>query len=138
MSPPQITKLFKRRNEHPYNLRQNVEFLQPFLNFVHCETKSISYSLYNFKKVLKKWKPENCQCRVCKTFVKNLGFCEIAWIIMFVRPVVSLIFSILYFKIQNSKVFLFGGWRELAWVSLLKRSYFYWYTVLYLFLGVNL
>ena len=57
---------------------------------------------------------------------------------MFVRPVVSLIFSILYFKIQNSKGFLFGGWRELAWVSLLKRSYFYWYTVLYLFLGVNL
>ena len=78
MSPPQITKLFKRRNEHPYNLRQNVEFLQPFLNFVHCGTKSISYSPYNFKKVLKKWKPENCQCRVCKIFIKNLGFCEIA------------------------------------------------------------
>ena len=26
MSPPQITELFARRDEHPYNLRHNVEF----------------------------------------------------------------------------------------------------------------
>ena len=34
-------------------------------------------SLYNFKNVLK-WKPENCPCRICKGFVKNVVFCEIA------------------------------------------------------------
>ena len=96
MSPPQITELFARRNEHPYNLRHNAKFLQPFVNSVRCGTESISYlvrpndlgmvpdtykninSLYNFKKVIKKFKPENCPCRICKVFVKNIGFCEIA------------------------------------------------------------
>ena len=93
MSPPQITELFPRRNES-YNLRHNAEFLQPLVNSVRCGTESISYlgpkiwsmvpdtyeniySLYNFKNVIKKWKPENCPCRICKVFVKNIGFCEI-------------------------------------------------------------
>ena len=39
MSPPQITELFTRKNEHPCNLRHNAEFLQPFVNFVRCGTK---------------------------------------------------------------------------------------------------
>ena len=94
MSPPQITELFPRRNES-YNLRHNAEFLQPLVNSVRCGTESISYlgpkiwgmvpnsyknldSLFNFKMVIKKWKPENCPCRICKVFVKNIGFCEIA------------------------------------------------------------
>ena len=41
MSPPQITKLFPRRNK-PYNLRHNAEFLQPLVNFVRFGTESIS------------------------------------------------------------------------------------------------
>ena len=89
MSPPHITELFARRNEHPYNLRYNAAFLQPFVNSVCCGTESISYlapkiwgmvpdtyknidSLYNFKKVIKKWKRENCPCRICKVFVNLL------------------------------------------------------------------
>ena len=88
MSPPQITALFARRDEHPYNLRHNVEFLQPLVNSVRCGTESISYlglkiwglvpdtyknieSLYNIKKAIKKWKPENCPFRICKIFVKK-------------------------------------------------------------------
>ena len=43
MSHPRITELFVRRNEHPYNLRVTAEFLQPFVNFAHCGTESISY-----------------------------------------------------------------------------------------------
>ena len=43
MASPQITELLKRRNEHPYNLRHNVKFLQPFVNSVHSETECISY-----------------------------------------------------------------------------------------------
>ena len=95
MSPPQITELFARRNEHPYNLRQNAEFLQPLVSSVRCGTESISYvgpkiwdmvpdtyknidSQYNFKKVFKKWKTENCPCRICKVFVKTIGFWETA------------------------------------------------------------
>ena len=95
MLPPQITELFARRNELPYNLRHNAEFLQPFVSSVRCGTASIPYlgpkiwcmildtcknidSLYNFKKVIKKWKPENCPCSICKVFIKNIEFCKIA------------------------------------------------------------
>ena len=85
MSPPQITELFARRDEHPYNLRHNAEFLQPLVNSVRCGTESISYlgpkiwgmvpdtyknidSLYNFKRAIKKWKAENCPCRICEIY----------------------------------------------------------------------
>ena len=95
MSPPQKTELFERRNEHLYNLKYNTECLQQFVNSAYCGTESISYlgpkiwsmvpdtyknidSLYNFKKFIKKWKPENCPCRICKVFVKHIGFCKIA------------------------------------------------------------
>ena len=43
MSPLQVTELFARREEHPYNLRHNAEFLKPLVNFVRCGTESISY-----------------------------------------------------------------------------------------------
>ena len=95
MLPPQITKLFARRNEHRYNLRHSAEFLQAFVNSVRCGTERISYlgpkiwgmvpytyknidSLYNAKKANKKLKPGNCPRRSCKVSVKNIGFCEIA------------------------------------------------------------
>ena len=94
MSPLQITELFGRRNEHPCNLRHITEYLQPFVNSVYRGTKSISYlgpktwgmvpdtyknidSPYKFKKVIKKLKPEDCSCRICKVFVKNIGSYEI-------------------------------------------------------------
>ena len=85
MSPPQITELLARRNEHPYNLRHNAKVLPQFVNSVRCGSESITYlgpkiqgmvpdtyknidSLYNFKKAINKWKPENCPCRICKVF----------------------------------------------------------------------
>ena len=43
MSPPQITELFTQGNKHSYKLRQSIIFLQPFGNYVHCGTKTISY-----------------------------------------------------------------------------------------------
>ena len=43
MKPPQITELFARRDEHPYNLRHNAKFLQPLVNSVRCGTECISY-----------------------------------------------------------------------------------------------
>ena len=43
MSPPQITELFARRDEHPCNLRHNAEFLQPLANSVRRGIESISY-----------------------------------------------------------------------------------------------
>ena len=36
-----LIKLFEQRNEHTYNLRHSTEFLQPFVNFVHCGNERI-------------------------------------------------------------------------------------------------
>ena len=85
MSPPQINELSKRRNKSLYNLRPNAEFLQPFVNSVHRETESTSHvdpriwdmapgkntnTLYNFKRILKKWKPENWPSEFVKVLSK--------------------------------------------------------------------
>ena len=42
MLHPQITELFTRGNEHPYNLRYNAKFLQPLVNSVCSGTESVS------------------------------------------------------------------------------------------------
>ena len=34
-------------------------------------------SLYLFRKEVRKWKPDKCPCRLCKTYVKGLGFVTI-------------------------------------------------------------
>ena len=36
-----------------------------------------SKSLYSFKKEVRKWKPNKCPCRLCKIYVKDVGFVEI-------------------------------------------------------------
>ena len=106
MTPPQITELFVRGNEHPYNLWYNAELLQPFVNSVRCGTESIWYlgqkilgmvpdtykntdSLYNFKKIIKNGSLKTDHAELARNlqFVKNLGVCETAWIVMFLRPV---------------------------------------------------
>ena len=82
MPPAQITELFAQRKKHTYNLIRNTEFLQPFVNSVRCGNESVSYlrpkvlgmvpdtyenidNVYKFRRVIKKWKPENCPCRIC-------------------------------------------------------------------------
>ena len=30
--------------------------------------------IHAFKKEIKKWKPENCPCRLCKTYISHVGF----------------------------------------------------------------
>ena len=32
------------------------------------------YSLSKFTKKIRKWKPTNCPCRICKTYIKGIGF----------------------------------------------------------------
>ena len=33
-------------------------------------------SLSSFKANIKKWKPQGCTCRLCKTYIHDLGFVE--------------------------------------------------------------
>ena len=74
-------------------------------------------SLYNFKKAIKKWNAENCPCRICKVFLKNIGFCETAWIIIFLIPVV---FYILIFLLY----FIFFYFEMLVFYILILLLYF--------------
>ena len=55
------------------------------------------------------------QCKICKVVIKNMAFCEVAWIIMFLTLVVFYVL-IFYFIFENwgFKNFLLGSWRELT------------------------
>ena len=37
-----------------------------------------NYSLSIFTKKIRKWKPDKCPCRICKTYIQNLGFVTIS------------------------------------------------------------
>ena len=84
-----MRQLFQLRN-NDYNLRPFSQFHLPNVSFF-CETESISFlgpkiwnivpceftkesSLDAFKKLIKKWQPENCRCRIRKSHIQNLDF----------------------------------------------------------------
>ena len=86
-----IKGIFESRAENPYNLRCVSQFSTSSLSTVFHGTESISFlgakiwsllpetpknidSLNNFKKTMKKWKPENFPCRLCKVYTKNVRF----------------------------------------------------------------
>ena len=86
-----ISEVFQVRDTPYYNLRNNSQFLNYAIHSVYNGTESASYlgpkiseqipaeirnkeSLDSFKREIKKWKPVDCPCRICKTFVPNLGF----------------------------------------------------------------
>ena len=83
------------RNNHNYNLRSRSELTVPSINTVFKGQNSISYFgsiIWNsipvelreinpfqvFKSEMKPWRPTNCPCRLCKKYIKNLGFVNIA------------------------------------------------------------
>ena len=37
------------------------------------------FSLSKFTKQIRKWKPVNCPCRICKTYIPNLGFVDVKY-----------------------------------------------------------
>ena len=74
-----------------YNLRYNSLFSRPLVKSVYKGTESLSFlgpkiwdilpdiykglpDLNSFKKALKKWRPANCPCRICKVYIANFGF----------------------------------------------------------------
>ena len=91
LSPSIVTELFEHRDEQHYHLRNNAEFTIPTIRTVYHGSESISFlgpkiwnilpdriknanSLQIFKSEIKKWKPDNCPCRLCKNYIKNVGF----------------------------------------------------------------
>ena len=91
VSPEIMNEVFKQRSNSPYNLRHTSHFFVNPIHSVYNSTESASYlvpkiweqipseirnkkSLEGFKQEIKKWKPTNCHCRICKMFIPNLGF----------------------------------------------------------------
>ena len=90
LSPPIIADLFHVRQNN-YNLRYDSYFAIPNVKSVYYGTESLSnlepriwnlvpdklkqlVDIHAFKKEIKKWKPENCPCRLCKTYIPHVGF----------------------------------------------------------------
>ena len=83
---PHMNEIFEVRNEHPFNLRQKSQFFGPLVKSVYHRHESLSYlgpkiwdilqniyknidGLQKFKKPIKKCKPDNCPCRICKKYI---------------------------------------------------------------------
>ena len=47
------------------------------------EVKMIN-SLVRFQKEIRKWKPLNCPCRICKVFIPNVGFIFLGFIYFYI------------------------------------------------------
>ena len=89
---PEIMKSLFVPQAHSINTRSNSSFLRPRINSVYYGENSIrnfgpivwdkmipkcikeSSTLVIFKSQIKKWVPQNCPCRLCKTFIPELGF----------------------------------------------------------------
>ena len=54
--------------------KNTLRYLGPVIwNTVPLEIKQVNY-LNNFKKSIRKWKPIDCPCKLCKTYVADVGF----------------------------------------------------------------
>ena len=88
---PQLVKEPFPLSTHAYNLRSAYEFKLENVKTVHYGTESLSlldpkiwelvpleikssHSVEEFKKNIKSWIPENCPCRLCKTYLHHIGF----------------------------------------------------------------
>ena len=90
MSPEIVTEIFEKR-ENSYNFRNNKTFRRRQVNSVYHGTESLSFlgpkiwdllpleikkseSLAIFKSKIKKWIPSQCPCRLCRTYLPQIGF----------------------------------------------------------------
>ena len=90
LPPPIMNDIFMQNGNGWYNLIQ-ISNLRPLVKSVRHGSKSVSYlgpikwdmlsddckdidDLDTFKNTDKKWKIENCPCRLYKTYINNIGF----------------------------------------------------------------
>ena len=91
IAPEIMNEIFQLREKSHYNLRYTSEFIIPPIHSVYHGRESASYlgpklweliptvirqidTLSGFKKAIKKWKLSDCPCRICKTYIPNVGF----------------------------------------------------------------
>ena len=66
---------FQSNNVHSvYNGTETISFRGPKTWALVPDVIKQSKSLLEFKRKIKQWKPIGCSCRLCKTYVNNIGF----------------------------------------------------------------
>ena len=90
IAPTIVSELFSFSNVN-YSLRSGSQFHQPSANTLWNGQETVSYlrskiwnmvpeemkqisSLFAFKREIKQWVPKNCPCRICKSYLPNIGF----------------------------------------------------------------
>ena len=91
LSPKIMNEIFQIREESRYDLRYTSQFTIPPIHSVYNGRESVSFmahkiwklippafkqikTLSGFKIAIKEWKPSNCPCRLCKTYISQVGF----------------------------------------------------------------
>ena len=80
-----VTELLEQSNEQQYDLRNNsirivyhgsesISLLGPKIWNILPDRLKNANSTEAFKIQMKKWKPENCPCRLYKIYIQNVGF----------------------------------------------------------------
>ena len=90
LSPSIMNQVFTEQHI-PYDLRNDCTWASSNIRTVYNGTETISFrgpktwsilpnhikqskSLSEFKTNVRKWRPDGCTCRLCKTFISGLGF----------------------------------------------------------------
>ena len=90
LSPDIVKEIFQKRIV-PYNLRSENSFMSRQVNSVYHDTESLSFlgskiweqvpqkikeseNIAIFKSKIKKWTPSHCPCRLCGTYLLQIGF----------------------------------------------------------------
>ena len=69
---------FKSRNVRTVAYgTETLSFIGPKIWSLIPDDIKLSASLSEFKRKIKLWKPVNCPCRLCKSFVKGVGFVQV-------------------------------------------------------------
>ena len=94
IGPSLLNDIFKVSDYHGPILRNKGPFVKSRIGSVHFGENSLKFlgpkiwelipnvikdvdTLDKFKVLIKKWVPKPCPCRLCKTYVHNLGFVNI-------------------------------------------------------------
>ena len=65
---------FSILNVNVFHGQASIKYLGPFIwQLVPSEFKDLN-TVSVFKAAIRKWKPNNCPCRLCKTYIGNVGF----------------------------------------------------------------
>ena len=95
LSPEIMKTIFELNDNSRPNLRNTSQFKTRRIKTTHFGTESLSFLgpkiwdqvpqelknievLQTFKKAIKNWVPNECPCRLCKTYLHGVGFIEIS------------------------------------------------------------